>query len=263
MALVADSGAGKSTLLQNFELSQRPTQHAVRRKIVYCYVDPFQDLRGIRAALLNALGVPYDPACRWQRNDPQHLVQTALAELGVRMVIFDEVNHLRNLPTKLEFAAWDYFKWISSVLRTSVVCAGISGFENAIRSDGQLATRFRIVQLPRWRVGPHFQVFLTAFERSLPLRRPTGLGRLDMQRAILHESGLLQQIPGVTQGVKLVIEHAAIAALRSGEERISLELLQAWREDLQPLEEAAYGDAPKKTGRADAKYTDPERDRNV
>jgi hypothetical protein len=55
-----------------------------------------------------------------------------------------------------------------------------------------------------------------------------------MQRAVLKESGLKQSIAGITQGIKQVLEHAAIAAIRTGVERIDISLLSAWQESLEP-----------------------------
>jgi hypothetical protein len=39
-----------------------------------------------------------------------------------------------------------------------------------VRDERQLETRFTIAYLPRWTVGEMFGQFLSAFERSLPLR---------------------------------------------------------------------------------------------
>ena len=71
-----------------------------------------------------------------------------------------------------------------------------------MREEGQLETRFRIAYLPRWSVGPVFAQFLSAFERSLPLKRHSGLAAPDMQQALLDESGVMQRIPGITHGIE-------------------------------------------------------------
>jgi hypothetical protein len=56
-----------------------------------------------------------------------------------------------------------------------------------------------------------------------------------MQEALLRESALKQRIPGITHGIKQVIEHAAIEAIESGVERISMPLLWSWRNMFEPL----------------------------
>jgi hypothetical protein len=51
-----------------------------------------------------------------------------------------------------------------------------------------------------------------------------------MQEALLREFAIKQQIPGITQGIKQVIEYAAIQAIREGSERVTGRLLSAWRD---------------------------------
>ncbi len=104
-----------------------------------------------------------------------------------------------------------------------------------MREEGQLETRFRIAYLPRWSVGPVFAQFLSAFERSLPLKRHSGLAAPDMQQALLDESGVMQRIPGITHGIKQVVEYAAIEAIRKGVEQITVDLLSAWRRLFEPI----------------------------
>jgi hypothetical protein len=38
---------------------------------------------------------------------------------------------------------------------------------------------------------------------------------------------------GITHGIKQVIDSAAVAAIQTGAERVTLSLLPAWREDLE------------------------------
>ena len=174
-------------------------------------------LRVSQQALLTALGVPPTMSLYRPRVDGDDLIGRSLRELGTRLVIFDETLHMGNLRGRLLALQWDWIKWVSTANRVSVVCTGIPGFEQTIRDEAQLETRFNIMRMPRWSIGPTFEQFLTSFEQSLPLRRPSGLGAARMQGAILRESGLKQQIAGITQGIKQVIEHAAIEAIRTGE----------------------------------------------
>jgi hypothetical protein len=82
-----------------------------------------------------------------------------------------------------------------------------------------------------------FGQFLTAFERSLPLRFASKLGSTEMQEALLKESALKERLPGITHGIKQVIEYAAIAAIHSGREQITMPLLSSWRDMFEPLTE--------------------------
>jgi hypothetical protein len=50
-----------------------------------------------------------------------------------------------------------------------------------------------------------------------------------MQQAILEETEAMQGRPGLTDGVVKVVQEAAVAAVRTGAERIALPELSAWR----------------------------------
>ncbi|HEV2702904.1 MAG TPA: TniB family NTP-binding protein [Steroidobacteraceae bacterium] len=236
LALVGDSGCGKSTLMEELERRYRNAADPTTRKVVVCTMDPLPELRVSQRALLTALGVPATMSLYRPRVDGDDLIARSLRELGTRLVVFDETLHMTNLHGRALNLQWDWIKWVSTANRVSVVCTGIPGFEQTIREESQLESRFTILRIPRWSAGPSFEQFLSSFEQSLPLRRPSGLGTARMQEAILRESGLQEHIAGITQGIKQVIERAAIEAIRTGIERVTLPLLSAWRESFEPPE---------------------------
>jgi hypothetical protein len=230
LALVGDSGCGKSTLMEELERRCSDPAHPETRKVVVCTMDPLPELRVSQRALLSALGVPPTMSLYRPRVDGDDLIARSLQEWGTRLVVFDETLHMTNLRGRALTLQWDWIKWVSTANRVSVVCTGIPGFEKTIQEEAQLETRFAIMRLPRWSVGPAFAQFLTAFERSLPLRRASGLGAARMQEVIVRESALQQHIAGVTQGIKQVIERAAIEAIHTGIERVTPPMLSSWRE---------------------------------
>jgi Bacterial TniB protein len=236
LALIGDAGCGKSTLMEELVQRHMDPCDPNTRKVVYCMLDPLPELRVSQRALLTALGVPPDMSLFRPRTDRDDLIGRALRELGTRLVVFDETSHMHNLRRGIQGLQWDWVKWVSTANRVSVVCTGIPGFEQTIRREAQLETRFSIVRIPRWTVGPAFQQFLISYEQSIPLRCPSDLGSLAMQEALLRESASKQQIAGITQGITQVLEQAAIEAIRSGLERITLKMLSAWRDgfDVQP-----------------------------
>jgi hypothetical protein len=230
LALIADAGSGKSTLMAEFmRRVDSAAQGSTARKAVYLIADPYPDLRSLQLSLLAALEIPHPVSVyrkQWVANE---LIRRAIVELCVRVVVIDEAAHLLNLRASAGAAVYDWLKWISTACRVSVVCCGIPGAEEIVLRERQLQTRFTVMRLPKWKTGPAFAQFLTAYERSLPLKRQSGLGAADMQVAILRESRVKQGIDGVTHGIKQVVEHAAIQAIHSGTERITVQELTAWR----------------------------------
>lgn len=229
LALVGDAGSGKSTLMREFQRRYEVNGDPATRVVAYCVADAYPELRVLQQALMTALDIPAPLSIHRQRWVADDLIHRALADRGTRLVIIDEAQHLLNLPRREQASQWDWIKWVSTANCVSVACCGISGFEALIRADAQLETRFTLAYLPRWSVGPMFAQFLEAYERSLPLKRPSGLSALDMQQALLTESGFKQRLAGITHGIKQVLESAAIEAIRSGTERITIPLLSAWR----------------------------------
>jgi type II secretory pathway predicted ATPase ExeA len=237
LALVGDAGSGKSTLVREFERRCQSAEDPGTQRVVYFVADAHPDIPVLQRALMSALGIPAPLSVHRQRWVADDLIHRSLAERATRLVIIDEAQHLMNLKARDQARTWDWVKWISTANRVSVVCTGIAGFESMVREEGQLETRFTIAHLPRWTVGAMFGQFLTAFERSLPLRFPSKLGTPEMQEALLKESALKERLPGITHGIKQVIEYAAISAVTSQREQITVPLLSSWRAIFEPLTE--------------------------
>lgn len=235
LALVGDAGSGKSTLVREVERRHQDPADPGTQRVVYVVADAYPDIPVLQRALMSALGIPAPLSIHRQRWIADDLIQRSLAERATRLVVIDEVQHFTNLKSRDQARTWDWVKWISTANRVSIVCTGISGFESMVREEGQLETRFTIAHLPRWSKGEMFGQFLDAFEHSLPLRYASELAHPLMQEAILQESALKERIPGITHGVKQVIEHAAIAAIESGTEYVSRRHLSAWRDMFEPL----------------------------
>lgn len=237
LALVGDAGSGKSTLVREFERRCQSPEDPGAQRVVYFVADAYPEIPVLQRALMSALDIPAPLSVHRQRWVADDLIQRSLAERATRLVIIDEAQHLMNLKVRDQARTWDWVKWISTANRVSVVCTGIAGFESMLREEGQLETRFTIAHLPRWNVGEMFSQFLTAFERSLPLRFASKLGSTEMQEALLRESALKERLPGITHGIKQVIEYAAIEAIRSRREQITVPLLCSWRDIFEPLTE--------------------------
>ena len=84
-----------------------------------------------------------------------------------------------------------------------------------INATGETASRFELLAVPRWRYGEEFLALLDSLESALPLARRSDLSEEKLAREIFRLSeGLIGEIVAV-------VTTAAVAAARSGAERIT------------------------------------------
>lgn len=170
--------------------------------------------------LLRAIGAVFSP--RISTAEAMIMALQLYANIGVRVVVFDEIHNLlcgtfrdqRRIPTQL--------RYLSNELRVSVVCLGIETARDAISGDPQLARRFSLVELPAWDVDADFRALVATLLRHLPLRGPSVLGTDALQTVI-------RSTRGNTARVFQLFSDLAVAAIYSGQERITAEAIDAWR----------------------------------
>ena len=98
----------------------------------------------------------------------------------------------------------------------SIVLVGTADALIALQSDAQMISRFTPLELPRWGENDEFRRFIAAFERLIPLRKPSGLAQRDIVQFVLAVSD------GVTGAVTLLLNQAAELAIRDRTEKITL-----------------------------------------
>lgn len=231
--LASESGSGKTALLRHIQrlYPDRELKESGRiiRTAIYCEVEPAPTLRGLQRGLLTELGAP-DVKIRFdeERND---LIKRYLSEFGTELVLFDEVQHLQAIARRHRMLLLDWMKWVSTAGKAGVVMsAAMSDGRRLIEHDTQLLTRFTEIAIPRFEIGVALGQFLLTLERSMPLRLPSGLSGDHLQRLILDETEAMQTMRGLIDGVVKVVQEAAVAAVRSGSERIDATVLTAWRD---------------------------------
>lgn len=104
-------------------------------------------------------------------------------------------------------------------LEIPIVAAGTREAFNALRTDEQLANRFRPFALPRWQYNLDYRRFLASYEQFLPLRKASTLSGEALARKILGMAG------GTVGEISDLLRAASVVAILSGEERICPEVL--------------------------------------
>ncbi|WP_244884737.1 TniB family NTP-binding protein, partial [Paraburkholderia mimosarum] len=105
-------------------------------------------------------------------------------------------------------------------LQISMVLVGTRDAVLALQSDTQMYSRYRPFEIPRWRESDGLRRLLAAFERVLPLRKPSDLTRREIVQFVLSASG------GLTGEISTLLNDAAELSIRSGDEFIGLSHLE-------------------------------------
>lgn len=217
--LVGESGMGKTMLIRKFERQLTPRfdeSAGVQQRPVIVMLMPHQPSETqFFDQLLAAMAAP--SAGHFIRSYP--LRQPAirlLRELGTRVVVIDELNSVLAGTPRQQRVFLQLLRFLSNELRLAFVGVGVPEARHALFSDSQLRSRFTDVELPPWTTGEELRDFVTRLTWSLPLRKPSPVDSAKLRRLLLDRTG------GITLGICKAFERAAIAAIRSGQERIDL-----------------------------------------
>jgi hypothetical protein len=151
--------------------------------------------------------------------------------VGVQVLLIDEIHNIIAGSWREQRVVLNTLRFLSNELQLSLVCFGITEAREAINGDVQLARRFDVVTLPRWKADDEFQQLVLAILRNLPLRQPSILTARGLKR-------ILRVTEGVTSKIFRLVNEVAIQAIETGTERLIDEAIDDWR----PIseEEAAF-----------------------
>jgi Cdc6-like AAA superfamily ATPase len=222
LLLHGESNIGKTQIVRKFIRDHPPSFDERRgvenRQVISMQMPPLPDQRRFYSALLFEIGAPHNPKA--SVSVLESLTRTLLRAMNPRMLVVDEVHHLLAGNYREQRAAMNLLKYLANDLQMSVVLVGTADAVVALQTDPQMSSRFSPMELPRWAESEDFRRFLHAFEKLLPLKRPSSLAQRDLVRFVLATTG------GLTGAVAQLLTHAAEIAIRDGSERIGLAHLE-------------------------------------
>ncbi|HEM8498776.1 TPA: TniB family NTP-binding protein, partial [Burkholderia multivorans] len=134
--------------------------------------------------------------------------------MSPRMLVVDEVHHLLAGSYREQRASLNLLKFLANDLQISMVLVGTRDAVLALQTDTQMISRYVPFEIPRWRESDGLRRLLAAFERVLPLRKPSDLARREIVQFVLSASG------GLTGEISTLLNNAAELSIRSGDEFI-------------------------------------------
>ena len=222
LLLHGDSNIGKTQIVRKFIRDHPSTFDEERgvelRQVICMQMPPLPDQKRFYSALLFEIGAPHSPKA--SVTDLEGIARTLLRGMKPRLLVVDEVHHLLAGNYREQRGAMNLLKYLANDQKMCVVLVGTADAVVALQTDAQMSSRFTPMELPRWSETEEFRRFLHAFEKLLPLKRPSSLAQRDSVQFVLAATG------GLTGAVANMLTRAAVFAIRDRSESISLAHLE-------------------------------------
>ena len=157
---------------------------------------------------------PYKPTAPVQEKNSQ--VKLLFRQLGVKMLIVDEIHHLIAGSMNKQRDFRNALKSLGNETKVVIVAAGIEDAYNAFNTDPQMSSRFMPEVLPLWKADVQFATLLATLEKRTPLKKASNLKSPEKMQAIFDRS------EGTLGDMCDLFKALAIDAIRTGAEEITL-----------------------------------------
>lgn len=222
LLLHGDSNIGKTKITAKFRRAH-PNEFDERRGVERCPVvamqmPPTPDQHRFYSGLLFELGAPHNAAAGLA--SLERLARDILKRVSPRMLVVDEMHHLLAATYREQRASLNLLKFLANDLQISMVLVGTRDAVLALQTDTQMISRYTPFEIPRWRESDGLRRLLAAFERVLPLRKPSDLARREIVQFVLSATG------GLTGEISTLLSNAAELSIRTGDEYIGITHLE-------------------------------------
>lgn len=150
-------------------------------------------------------------------------IKTRLTTLETRVIMIDEVQHGIHFGSKTRRHFLNTIKAIENWGVVRLVALGTSEALNLFDEDPQIRRRFEYEYIAEWALDKGFVDLLVAYERRIPLLRPSELSAPATVKLLFDRSR------GNFGRLALLISRAAEIAIKSGEERMTESIIKKVR----------------------------------
>jgi len=224
LIITGESGTGKSRTMEQFCKEHKPepnpdSEYAEHPAI--CILGPHRpNPRAVYKSILQELGHPllYNP----NEDDLRQHTISMIRGCKVGTIMIDEIYDIAQERMSNQIIDFlQFLKTLINATRRPFVIAGTPPLLDLIRPDEQLAGRLTaIVRLHPFGLKDFLKILL-AFEKVMPLRRPSNLRKNEDALQLLYT---LSQ--GYIGRLSNMLFQACQIAVDSGEERITIDILQ-------------------------------------
>jgi len=221
LLIVGDPDVGKTTILRKFMRGRSPSFDSEtgrsRMEVVAIEAPPEADELRLYGAILDAVGAPI-PGRRAM--EAERAVHGQLQRLRTRLLVIDETNNLMIGTGAAQRKTLAALRRLSNMLSLSMAYFGTLEALNALTSDPQIEGRAQPFRLARLVKDETYAAIVAAVVGHFPLRMKSQVD--DAFVSAVHE------ISGGSPGKTFrLLNAAAVAAIDSGREQITVESLHA------------------------------------
>ncbi len=220
LLLIGDSNNGKTTIIQDFAERFGESYSDEHLVIPVCLIQapPSANEKDLYISLIDSFALPY------RSSDSAGVLRAqvvhTLRETHVKILIIDEVHSMLTGTARQQRLIMNAIKYLCNALQLPIVLSGTKDAVRILHTDPQHASRFDVAELPVWQNDKEFKRLVGSFEKILPLKKPSNLTETSILNLIYSISG------GNIGNVKRLINECAIEAIKSGEESITIKMIE-------------------------------------
>lgn len=222
MLIVGSNGSGKTTLAELIERIYGKDDAFNQDTVVKVSMTNMINSRMVYGRILEAIDAPVSEHSR--AADRELAVTRALRAIGCKILILDEIQDVLFGSEKDQQKCLGAVKYLMNELGIVVIALGTEDAERAFASDPHLDARFRTFYLPTWKADDDLFDLLFNVQAKLPLKGESDFSDPKILKYLVSES------KGSLDGIMTLVRDAAVHAIASKEEKVSLNMLQKARE---------------------------------
>ena len=220
--LISKTNNGKTALLQEFQRIndvKKIPGVGPQLKVLHVQAPNAPDESRLYTNILKALNAPVNGSDIVSNKLLQ--VERAFKSLGLKVLILDELHNVANATATKQRKFLTDLKFLCNEFKLSLICAGTQAAYDVLSYDAQVASRFERYDLPTWQAKPkEFVAFLKKYETMLPLKHSSGFN--EDKKLIGH---IFKLGEGTLGEYVRILKYSAREAIRSGEERITIDVI--------------------------------------
>ena len=193
LLIIGDPNMGKSEVIQKFVDMNPPETYVdnegltrIRQPVILTLANSSASVKNLYTSILYSFHTSFSPSASTAKLEYQ--VYALMREHQVKVLIIDELHHILETTITKQRVVMNAIKNISNQLKIPIIGAGINTVARVLMTDPQHASRFHTVELKKWKLGSDFAGLLKAFEKALPLAKPSHLGKQKKATLLYHIS---------------------------------------------------------------------------